>query len=74
MERCNQCGGRLNRPGLFGCDSNHPAADTAQRIALSIECDIRDRRGLRQAFERIDDELQDEIRDAWADIVRRVIG
>lgn len=74
MERCKYCGGRLDRPGLFGCRRKpHPKPDTAQKIVAAIESDLRDRRGLRQEFEAIDDDIQDEIRDTWAAIVRKVI-
>lgn len=44
---------------------------TAKAIALSIEKDITDRRGLRQEWEQIDEEIQDEIRTRWVD---RIMG
>lgn len=43
-------------------------------IAQSIEDDFTDRRGLRQAWEGIDEETQQEIRDKWTAIVRRVLA
>lgn len=44
---------------------------TAKAIALSIEEDISDRRGLRQEWDEIDKETQDEIRVRWVD---RIMG
>ena len=65
----------MDRPGLFGCDDElHPKPDTAQEIAGAIEQDIRGRRGLRQAFEGIDDEIKDNIRDQWVEAIRAFIG
>ncbi len=68
-KRCVQCGGLVARPGLFGCSKGHPKPDPPERIARAIEEDIRDRRGLKGAFESIDDDTQDEIRDAWVEII-----
>lgn len=45
--------------------------DAVQKIAQAIEADIRDRRGLRQAFESIDEDIQREIREAWRALVRQ---
>lgn len=71
ISRCDNCGGRRDRPGLFLCRQGHPAPDLAQRIIAALEDDFRDRRGLRQQWERIDDDTQDKIRDRWAALVRR---
>lgn len=46
--------------------------DWAQTTADEIIADLCDRRGLRQAFEEIDAGIQEEIRAAWAQIVRKV--
>jgi len=46
---------------------------TARAIALSIEKDISDRRGLRQEWEQIDEEIQDEIRARWADRIKEIL-
>ena len=73
MKRCDECGGRLDRPGLFDCEEPHPQPDTAQRIVDHIENDLRGRKGLRQEFEDIDEDTQDEIRDQWAMLVRYVL-
>lgn len=69
-QRCEDCGGRFDRPGLFACDTGHVQPDLAQRIVARIEADLCDRRGLRQAFEGVDEDIQDEIRDNWAAIIR----
>lgn len=71
MRRCEHCGGRTNKPGLFGCDDGHHTPTVAQRIAHAIEDDLRDRRSLRQEFESLDDDVQDMIRDAWANVIQR---
>lgn len=68
-DRCEQCGGMLTRPGLFGCDEDpHPQPDTAQKIAAAIERDITDRRGF--SFDSVDEETQYIIRDTWAELIR----
>jgi hypothetical protein len=36
--------------------------------------DLRDRRGLRQAWEAIDEDVREEIREEWARIVARQIN
>lgn len=75
MERCDYCGGRLDRPSPITCRAtDHPEPTTAQRVALAVERDLRGRRGLRQEWEQIDEDMQDEIRDEWAAIVDRVLA
>lgn len=73
-KRCEDCNRRLDRPAHAFCRNKdvHVDADNAQLIVAAIEHDLRDRRGLRQEFEQIDEDIQDEIRDAWADIIRRL--
>lgn len=69
-ETCEECGGRFDRPGLFGCnDKAHPEATLPQKIAAAIEKDLCDRRGLRHEWEQIEDEILCDIRDEWARIV-----
>ena len=41
------------------------------RIVRLIIKDLCDRKGLRQEFESCDKDIQDEIRDAWREIVKR---
>ena len=43
--------------------------DTAKRIVNAIVDDLTDRRGLRQAWEQIDEKTQAEIRESWARLV-----
>lgn len=45
----------------------------ASEIVRAIYRDFTDRRGLRQAWEQIDDELQAEILTEWEKIVVRVL-
>ena len=69
---CSNCGGRTDRPGLFGCSRpGHVEPDLAQRIVAAIEADLSDRRGLSGEWDAIDDKIQGEIRDRWAEIVRK---
>lgn len=71
-DRCYDCNRRLDRPAFEFCNEKHvhADADVAQLIVAAIEADLRDRQGLRQEFEQCDEDIQDEIRDTWADIVR----
>jgi hypothetical protein len=44
-----------------------------QRIINAVEAiirDLSDRRGLRQEWEQIDDDIQEEIKETWAWIIR----
>lgn len=49
-------------------------ADSYGLAVKDIMLDIGDRRGLRQAFEAIDDETHDEIVNAWMAILRARLG
>ena len=42
-------------------------------IVRKIIEDLTDRGGLQQAWEAIDEEIQDEIKSTWCDIVRDVM-
>lgn len=68
-DRCDYCGRRRDRPG-FACDMQHPQPDFYQRSVAAIEADLNDRRGLH--LNGVDDELQDEIRDRWAELILEV--
>jgi len=71
ITRCEECGSRFDRPGFFNCDkSNHPEPDLAQKIVAAIELDLNDRKGL--GINSLDDDIQDEIRDMWTELVRTV--
>jgi len=41
-----------------------------EKIVFSIMSDFTDRRGLRQEWEQIDDEIQNEIIETWINIVK----
>lgn len=45
------------------------ASDAAKKIVEAILQNLTDRRGLRQEWDQIDDEIQNEIREAWERIV-----
>ena len=42
----------------------------ARKIVDDLIADLTDRRGLRQEWEAIDEETQEEIRETWAKIVQ----
>jgi len=65
MKRCDECGGYLDRPGLFGCTEKHPKPTVSQEIVMAIEKNLGDRRGLRQEWEAIDNDRQEDIRECW---------
>tara|TARA_R110000824_G_scaffold12226_6_gene53536 strand:- start:5110 stop:5352 length:243 start_codon:yes stop_codon:yes gene_type:complete len=70
-EVCGYCGRGWDRYADPMCkDKQHREPDTAEKIVQEIENDLSDRRGLRQEFEGCDDDIQWEIRETWADIVR----
>ena len=47
---------------------------TAEIIVDRIIEDLTSRRGFRQAWEEIDDDIKEEIRDTWIEIVRSECG
>lgn len=47
--------------------------DIAKIIVNSIIADLTDRRGLRQEWEYIDSEIQNEIEKTWIEIVQKVL-
>lgn len=49
------------------------ASETAKKIVAAIIDDMTDRGGLRQGWDMIDGDIQDEIRDTWADKVDAVL-
>lgn len=68
MSTCAECGGSFGRPGRFGCESKgHPLPTLAQRIALAIERDLNDRRGLH--ISSLDEEIQITILDKWQRLI-----
>lgn len=44
--------------------------DNSEQIVDAIICDLTDRRGFRQEWDMIDDDIRDEIKNKWIDIVR----
>jgi len=67
MERCEDCGRRLDRPPYWDCDGPHAKPNLAQRIVDAIEDDLNSRCGM--SFAGIDDEIQDQIRDEWERLI-----
>jgi len=43
--------------------------ERAKKIVHSIIDDLSDRRGLRQEWEKIDEDIQNEIKESWISIV-----
>ena len=43
--------------------------ERAKKIVCSIIDDLSDRRGLRQEWEKIDEDIQNEIKESWISIV-----
>ena len=76
MERCDYCRRRTARPAGPYCEhkDRHTKPDKAQEIVDLLEEDLTDRRGLRQEFEQIDLDVQDDIRDTWAEIIRKKLA
>ena len=69
--KCDWCERLFDRPSI-GCkyEAKHREPDFAQKVAHAIEMDISDRRGLKSEWCQIDDDIQEEIRDRWAEIIR----
>jgi hypothetical protein len=76
IERCDYCERRIDRPADPYCNKKniHAKPDKAQQIVEAIEADLTDRRGLKQEWGQIDYDIQDEIRDTWAGIIRKMLG
>lgn len=56
---------QLQREGL---------ALAAERIVARLEDDISDRRGLKWEWGKIDDDVKDEIRSAWKDLISEALS
>lgn len=50
-----------------------PTAELPEKIVDAILEDLTDRRGLRQEWEQIDDDIKDEIRETWIAAVRELL-
>lgn len=46
------------------------AQTQAKKILFEIVADFTDRRGLRQEWEQIDDDIQEEILETWLQIIK----
>ena len=46
----------------------------ADKIVDAILYDLTDRRGLRQAWEQIDNDIQEEIKKEWVKIISTSVG
>ena len=67
QELCLNCGGRLDRPGLFRCqDRRHVTPTLAQRILADIEHELNDRR---LGWARVHPDIAVVIRDRLAAII-----
>jgi len=69
MKLCEDCGGRFDRYGLFGCNKGHKKPTPAEAIVREIEDDLNGRRGM--GLDMIDDDVAWEIRDKWAKIIKK---
>jgi hypothetical protein len=47
--------------------------DSAREIAQAIEDDLTDRKGLRQAWEAIDDDIREEILATWREKITTIL-
>ncbi len=52
---------------------DHLKPDLAWKIQDSIEGDLTDRRGLGQAWEEIDDDTINEVRETWVNLIRMIL-
>lgn len=67
MNICEDCGRSFERPSFYsGCAELHPEPTKEQRIVEEIEQELDNRR---LGWVRLDEEIQQEIRDALALII-----
>lgn len=71
-ERCEQCGGKFNRPGRYDCVEGHPPRDIAWKIVAAIEDDLNDRRGFH--LDGLGDDLREHIQDVWLGKIRAILA
>lgn len=69
---CDYCMRPFDKASI-GCERehDHKEPDLAERIAHDIENDVTDRSGLGNQFESIERPIQQEIRDAWTQIIKK---
>jgi hypothetical protein len=51
-----------------------PEYTLASKIVKAIEGDLRGRCGLKQEFERIDEEIREEISNCWINTVKEILS
>ena len=68
---CDDCGGLLNKVGLFGCNKKHPKPNFVQCIVRAIEDDLNDRRGMK--LSQLDDDIAYEIKDKWEKMITKLL-
>lgn len=64
---------RVERQRRFEMTEEEIAA-LSRRIVKAIERDFTDRRGLRQEWEQIDDDVKKDIRKTWRTIVALILA
>lgn len=55
-------------------DKNEEELTLEEKIVFRIIRDFTDRRGLRQEWENIDDDIQEEIIETWINIVKKELN
>lgn len=55
-------------------DKNEEELTLEEKIVFRIISDFTDRRGLRQEWENIDDDIQEEIIETWINIVKKELN
>ncbi|HVY65914.1 MAG TPA: hypothetical protein VHH11_13915 [Gammaproteobacteria bacterium] len=48
--------------------------NAAEHAVAAIVADLTDRRGLRQAWEAIDDDVREEIAETWAQLLAKAVA
>lgn len=62
-----------NEYDIYVLDEVKERPPTAKRIMFDLIADFTDRRGLRQGWEQIDDDIKEEILSAWLGIIKAVL-
>jgi hypothetical protein len=70
--RCLECHGRLDHPGLYGCNLDHHTRPTkAQEIVRAVEVELSRRSGM--GWGHLDEDIVEELRDKLARIVGEIL-
>lgn len=59
---------------MSACKEQDKTMDKAVNIALAIETDICDRAGLGNGWDEIDDDIRQEIREEWQQIIQKELN